>query len=90
MSASEDRDALTQLEEALANIEGLAHCLSLMGASRYNDRAFTYLGGQLQNHHQAAREAFDEIFAAANNGGQPGGDRVETMGPGRGQEAGPS
>jgi hypothetical protein len=90
MSVPEDRDALTRLEEALSNIGGLAHCLNLMGASRYNDTAFTYLGGQLQDHHEAAREAFDEIFAAANNGGQPGDDQAETMGPGRAQEGGPS
>ena len=91
MSAPEDRDALTHLEEALANIEGVANCLNLIGMSRYNDKTFAYLGNQLRDHHEAAREAFDEIFVAANKrDGQPGDDQAEKMGPGRGREGGPS
>jgi hypothetical protein len=64
-AAPVERDALSRLEDELISIAGLADCLVLIGISRSNDPAFGYLGSQLNAHHDAAREAFDEVFDAA-------------------------
>jgi hypothetical protein len=66
-ASGEDRDALSRLENQLIHMEGIAQCLMLMGMSPYaTDGAagMSYLGGQLAEHYHAAREAFDEVFAA--------------------------
>ena len=69
MSAPEQitDDALSRLEEEIIQIKGLARCLQLMGEGKYSgdsEIAFAYAGDRLLEHHDAAREAFDEIFEA--------------------------
>jgi hypothetical protein len=58
----------TRLEDALRKIDCLALVVRRVGSQMENDReAFEYLGEQLGEHHDEARAAFDELWAA--NGG---------------------
>ena len=66
MTAPSDRTALDRLEDELIQINGLARCLQIMSEGRYtaNGEAFGYAGDCLRRHHDAMREAFNEIHKA--------------------------
>lgn len=58
-------DALNRLEIQLGNMQAIAQLLMGLAPDEVDGKAAVqYLGGQLAQHFQDAREAFDEIHAA--------------------------
>jgi len=54
-----DCDAQSELEDALTQIFGVAEVLKAVGVK---DEVASYLGGQLEEHYDAALDAFSRIF----------------------------
>jgi hypothetical protein len=64
VTADKRWDLMNRIDEELTSIEGVATCLVELSEESVEVRAASvaYLSGQLSDHQQAVREAFDELW----------------------------
>jgi hypothetical protein len=66
-ATSDEKKALAVLEDELANLEGLSKVMPRMGEGGGDDHLI-YLAFRLEEHHQAALDAFETLNAKAEGG----------------------